>query len=242
MLKDKVAIVTGGTRGIGLAIAKRFIEEGAKVALFGVNPERGEQAAKDLGSNACFYAVDVSDSKSVETGIQRVNDELGHVDILVNNAGITRDGLLMKMKDEDWGAVIDTNLKSVYHTCKSVIRPMMKARQGKIINITSVVGITGNAGQTNYSASKAGMIGFTKSLAKELAARGITVNCVAPGFIATDMTDMLNDKQREGILGMVPMARLGDPADIANAVIFLASQESNYITGQVISVDGGMAM
>lgn len=245
MLKNKVAIVTGGTRGIGLAIAKELVAAGAQVALFGVNPQRGEEAAQLLskeGGKAQFYAVDVADSQKVDEAVQKVSNELGPVDILVNNAGITRDGLLMKMKDEDWTAVIDTNLKSVYNTCKSVVRPMMKARAGKIINITSVVGLMGNPGQTNYAASKAGMIGFTKSLAKELASRGIAVNCIAPGFIQTDMTDGLNETQKEMLLKSIPMGRLGQPEDIAKAVLFLATTQSDYITGQVLTVDGGMVM
>ena len=245
MLKDKVVIVTGGTRGIGFAIAKRFIAEGAHVALFGTNPERGQEAAKLLATDhqkVHFYQVDVSDANKVEGAIQAVYNELGHVDILVNNAGITRDGLLMKMKEDDWNSVIDTNLKSVYNTCKNVVRPMMKARAGKIINITSVVGLMGNAGQTNYAASKAGMIGFTKSLAKEVASRGISVNCIAPGFIQTDMTDALNETQKEALLKIIPMGRLGQPEDIANAVVFLATADAAYMTGQVLTIDGGMVM
>ena len=245
MLKNKVAVITGGTRGIGFAVAQAFVEAGAHVALIGVNKQRGEEAAKELassGQKARFYQVDVADSQKVEETLSTIAEDFGQIDILVNNAGITRDGLLMKMKEEDWDAVIDTNLKSVYNTCKAVVRPMMKARFGKIINITSVVGLMGNGGQTNYAASKAGMIGFTKSLAKELASRGITVNCVAPGFIETDMTDKLNEGQKEGLLKLIPMARLGKPQDIAKAVLFLASEDSAYITGQTLTVDGGMVM
>ncbi|MCH9610847.1 MAG: 3-oxoacyl-[acyl-carrier-protein] reductase FabG [Chlamydiales bacterium] len=245
MLKDKVAIVTGGTRGIGFAIAKRLIQEGADVALFGQNQARGEEAAEQLskdGQRVKFYAVDVADGSAVDLAISKVSEELGPIDILVNNAGITRDGLLMKMKEEDWVAVMDTNLKSAFHTCKSVVRPMMNPRSGKIINITSVVGLIGNPGQTNYAASKSGLIGFTQSLARELASRGITANCIAPGFIQTDMTDALSDAQKEALMKQIPMGRLGQPEDIANAVAFLASDNSAYITGQTLTVDGGMVM
>ena len=242
MLKGKLAIITGGTRGIGLAIAKKFVENEAKVALFGTNPKRGEEAAETLGSNASFYRVDVANLTSVDDAIKQIQEEHGAIDILVNNAGITRDTLLMKMKEEDWVAVMDTNLKSLFHTCKAVLRPMMKMRRGKIINISSVVGLMGNAGQTNYAASKAGMIGFSKSLAKEVASRGINVNCIAPGFIETDMTDALNDAHKEALLATIPMRRLGQTDEIAASALFLASEESNYITGQVLTVDGGMVM
>ncbi|HEY5236018.1 MAG TPA: 3-oxoacyl-[acyl-carrier-protein] reductase, partial [Rhabdochlamydiaceae bacterium] len=186
--------------------------------------------------------ADVSDKKAVDQALQEILLEFGKIDILVNNAGITRDGLLMKMTEEDWDRVIAVNLKSVYNTCQALVRSMLKARGGKIINITSVVGLNGNAGQTNYAASKAGMIGFTQSLAKEVASRGICVNCIAPGFIKTPMTDVLTDAQKEGILKQVPMGRLGNAEEIANAAVFLASDWSNYITGQVLTVDGGMVM
>ena len=246
LLANKNAIVTGGTRGIGRAIAACFAEQGASVALFGTNNEKGQQAAQELQahveSKIKFYQVDVADSVQVEKGIEQVYVDFGSVDILVNNAGITRDNLLMRLSSEDWDAVLTTNLKSVYNTCHAVVRPMMKQRHGKIINIASVVGLMGNAGQTNYAASKAGMIGFTKSLAKELASRGICVNCVAPGFIETDMTDSLNEKQREAILEQIPMQKMGSPQDIAYATLYLASNLSGYVTGQVLTVDGGMVM
>jgi len=248
LLSGQTAIVTGGTRGIGKGIATRFIEQGASVAIFGTNPERGNEALKELqvlaaeGQKVSFYQVDVGDAKQVEASMAQVYEDFGHVDILINNAGITRDNLLMRLSEEDWEQVININLKSVYNTCRAVIRPMMKARKGKIINITSVVGLMGNAGQTNYAASKSGMIGFTKSLAKEMGARNICVNCVAPGFIATDMTDALNEKQKEAILGQIPMQKLGQPEDIANAALYLASPLSDYVTGQVLTVDGGMVM
>jgi 3-oxoacyl-[acyl-carrier protein] reductase len=196
------------------------------------------------GSGQMFSSqiVDVADKAAVENAIQTILTTLGGVDILVNNAGITRDGLLMKMSEEDWDQVLATNLKSVYNTCQSLVRPMLKARSGKIINISSVVGITGNAGQTNYAASKAGMIGFTKSLAQELASRGICVNCIAPGFIQTKMTDGLTEGQKEGILKQIPMGKMGTVENIADAALFLASPFADYITGQVLAVDGGMVM
>ena len=246
LLANKKAIVTGGTRGIGRAIATCFAQQGASVALFGTHREKGELAAQELQalteSKIQFYQVDVADTLQVEKGIEQVYADFGTIDILVNNAGITRDNLLMRLSPEDWDAVLTTNLKSVYNTCHAIVRPMMKQRQGKIINVTSVVGLTGNAGQTNYAASKAGMVGFTKSLAKELASRGICVNCIAPGFIETDMTGALNEKQREAILAQIPMQKMGSPQDIAHATLYLASPLADYITGQVLTVDGGMVM
>ena len=186
--------------------------------------------------------LNIADTKSVEIFIQKLLESWGKLDILINNAGITRDGLLMKMKEEDWNTVIDVNLKSVYNTCQALIRPMIKAKSGKIINISSVVGLTGNAGQVNYAASKSGMIGFTKALAQEVATRGICVNCIAPGFIETRMTGVLTEAQKEGILKKIPMGKLGIPQDVAKAALFLASDLSDYITGQVLTVDGGMVM
>jgi len=246
-LKDKTSIITGGTAGIGKEIAIAFAKEGAHVAIFGTNAERAKEVLELLQQrhpNQKFLVklVDVSDKKAVDQALQEILAEFGKIDILVNNAGITRDGLLMKMTEDDWDRVIAVNLKSVYNTCQALVRSMLKARSGKIINITSVVGLNGNAGQTNYAASKAGMVGFTQSLAKEVASRGICVNCIAPGFIKTSMTDVLTDEQREGILKQVPMNRLGSAEEIANAAIFLASDWSNYITGQVLTVDGGMVM
>lgn len=248
LLTGKKAIVTGGSRGIGKAIVTSFAEQGASVALFGTNLEKGQQTAQEIQSQVGgelkiqFYQIDVADTAQVEKGIEQVYADFGSIDILVNNAGITRDNLLMRLSPEDWDSVLTTNLKSVYNTCRAVIRPMIKQRQGKIINITSVIGLMGNAGQTNYAASKAGMIGFTKSLAKELASRGVCVNCVAPGFIETDMTGALNEKQKEAILGQIPMQRMGQPADIAKATLYLASSLADYVTGQVLTVDGGMVM
>jgi 3-oxoacyl-[acyl-carrier protein] reductase len=249
LLKNKKAIVTGGTAGIGREIAATFARQGADVAIFGTNPERAAATVQELEGLRLFpeqqiisFLTDVANKPAVDEAVQKILASWGQVDILVNNAGITRDGLLMKMSEEDWDLVIAVNLKSVYNLCQALIRPMLKARAGKIINISSVVGLTGNAGQVNYAASKSGMIGFTQSLAKEVAARNICVNCIAPGFIKTAMTDVLNDAQKEGILKQIPMGRLGLPQEIADAALFLASSLSNYITGQVLTVDGGMVM
>lgn len=248
LLSGKKAIITGGARGIGKSITKRFLEEGASCILFGTNEAVGNEVVNEFSSllgadqKLVFLKVDVASTKSVEEAMKAVLEQFSSVDILVNNAGITKDNLLMRMSEEEWDAVLDTNLKSIYNTCKAVVRPMMKARQGKIINITSVVGLIGNAGQTNYAASKSGMIGFTKSLAKEMGSRGILANCIAPGFIKTQMTDVLDPKQKETLLTQIPLGRLGEGEEIANAALFLASNLADYITGQVLSVDGGMAM
>jgi 3-oxoacyl-[acyl-carrier protein] reductase len=249
LLKGKVALITGGTAGIGKAIACLYAQHGADVAILGTNKERSEQALQEINGckvspeqrSACYLA-DVSKSKEVDGVVDQIVKEWGRIDILVNNAGITRDNLLMKMGEEDWDRVIEVNLKSVYNTCRALARPMMKARTGTIINITSVIGLTGNAGQVNYAASKSGMIGFTKSLAKELASRGIRANCVAPGYIETQMTDGLPPPIKEAILTKIPMSRIGQPRDIAHAALFLASDLASYITGQVLTVDGGMVM
>ncbi len=249
LLQGKHALITGGTAGIGKEIALAFAKAGAHVAIFGTNAERSAQVLLELNQvkileDQTFAAevVNVSDTKAIEAAVQKLLASWGKVDILVNNAGITRDGLLMKMSEGDWDEVIDVNLKSVYNTCQALIRPMMKARAGKIINISSVVGLTGNAGQVNYAASKSGMIGFTKALAQEVATRNICVNCIAPGFIQTRMTDALTDAQKEGIMKKIPMGRLGQPEEIAKAALFLASNLSDYVTGQVLTVDGGMVM
>lgn len=249
LLKGKHALITGGTAGIGKEIALAFARAGAHVAIFGTNAERSAQVVAELNQvkisdDQTFTAemVNVSDTKAIEAAVQKLVAAWGKIDILVNNAGITRDGLLMKMSEGDWDEVIDVNLKSVYNTCQALIRPMMKARAGKIINISSVVGLTGNAGQVNYAASKSGMIGFTKALAQEVATRNICVNCIAPGFIETRMTDALTDAQKEGIMKKIPMGRLGQPEEIAKAALFLASNLSDYVTGQVLTVDGGMVM
>jgi len=247
--KGKIALVTGGTAGIGKEVALQFARQGADVAIFGTNEEKAKTAIQEMEAlkaapqqRFAYFLVDVSCSKDVERYVQQVLNDWGRIDILVNNAGITRDNLLMRMTEEEWDLVVDVNLKSLYNTCRVLVRPMMKQRTGKIINITSVVGLTGNAGQVNYSASKAGMIGFTKSLAKELASRNICVNCVAPGYIQTQMTQGLSDQIKESILSKIPLSRMGQAIDVAHAVLFLASEMADYITGQVLTVDGGMVM
>lgn len=247
LLTGQTAIVTGATAGIGKAIAKRLAESGAYVAVVGTNAERGQQVVSELmqlhgSAGASFHQVNVSNYVEVEAFCKKILELRGQVDILVNNAGVTRDQLLMKMTEDDWNTVMDINVKSCYNTCRALVRSFVKARKGRIINISSVVGLTGNAGQVNYAASKAAIIGLTKSLAKELAARNILVNCVAPGFIATPMTDAMTEAQRAATLEQIPLGRMGAPEDIANAVLFLAGPQSEYITGQVLVVDGGMVM
>ena len=246
LLGGKVALVTGASRGIGRAIALRLAGEGAKVAInYAGNTAKAEAVKAEIeqnGGEAILVQADVADSSAVEAMVAKVTEVFGQIDILVNNAGITRDGLLMRMKEEDFDAVVNTNLKGVFHCTKTVSKLMMKKRSGRIINMASVVGIMGNAGQTNYAAAKAGVIGFSKSAAKELAARGITVNVVAPGFIDTDMTAAMTDKAKELTLTGIPMKKMGTPEDVANAVLFLASDCASYITGQTVNVDGGMVM
>ncbi len=246
LLEGKTALVTGASRGIGRAIAETLAAEGAKVAInYAGNVKAAEEAKAAIeaaGGEAILVKADVSDPAAVQEMISTVTEAFGQIDILVNNAGITRDGLLMRMKDEDWDAVISTNLKGVYNCTKAVTKLMMKKRYGRIVNMTSVVGITGNAGQTNYSAAKAGVIGFSKSAAKELSSRGITVNMVAPGFIDTDMTAVLPEKVKEEMAAGIPLGRIGKAQDVANAVLFLVSDQASYITGQVVNVDGGMVM
>jgi 3-oxoacyl-[acyl-carrier protein] reductase len=247
LLLNQVAIVTGGNAGIGKAIALKLAQEGAHIAIFGTNEATGQATISEIQQQAPqsrlqFYSVDVSQTDAVDEAIKKVTEVLGAIDILVNNAGITSDQLLMKMSEQEWDRVLDVNLKSCYNTCHAVIRPMMKAKKGKIINISSVVGLVGNSGQVNYAASKAGMIGFTKALAKEVASRQILVNCVAPGFIRTKMTEQLTDSQKEALLKDIPLGHMGSPEDIAHAVWFLASPLTNYLTGQVLTVDGGMVM
>lgn len=242
-LNGKAALVTGASGGIGGAIARTLAERGAKVALSGTRREALEAVASEIGENADVTPCNLADHDESSALVGQAEEALGQgVDILVANAGITRDGLLMRMKDEDWATVLDVNLGGYYRLAKSCMRGMMKRRYGRIIGITSVVGVTGNPGQTNYSASKAGMIGFTKSLAQEVASRQITVNCVAPGFIESPMTDVLPDAQKEALLSSIPAGRLGAGDDIAAAVAYLASQEAAYVTGQTLHVNGGMAM
>lgn len=240
-LKDQVAVITGGTAGIGKAIVEKFAKEGAKVAFFGRNAERGQQVAQEI-PNTEFYPVDVANTKEVSDAMAEIVKKWGKIDILINNAGITRDNLLLKLTEEDWDIIMAINVKSCYNCSKAVTRPMMKARKGKIINMSSVVGLTGNAGQTNYAASKAAVIGFTKALAKEIASRNICVNCIAPGYIETQMTAEINEAQKEALLTSIPLGRMGKPEDIANMALFLSSSESDYITGQVFTVDGGMVI
>lgn len=246
MLKDKSVLITGASRGIGRAIALYFAKNGAKVA---VNYSGSEAKANEVveeikanGGTAFAIKADISSSEDVTNMVKSVIDEFGSLDVLVNNAGITRDNLLMRMKEEDWDAVINTNLKGVFLTTKAVTRQMMKQRNGRIINIASIVGVSGNAGQANYVAAKAGVIGLTKTTAKELSSRGITVNAIAPGFIETDMTGKLEEGIKEDMLRNIPLARFGQPVDIAAAAAFLASDSSSYITGQTLHVDGGMVM
>jgi len=245
MLDGQIAIVTGSSRGIGRAIAERLGELGARVAVTATSnegAERAEQALTEGGIPARGFALDVADGQAIEPFLESVQSELGTPGILVNNAGITRDGLLMRMKDEDWEAVIETNLSAVFRLMRAVARPMMKARGGRIVNIASVVGETGNAGQTNYAAAKAGILGLTRSAARELGPRGITVNTVAPGFIETDMTAELPQEQREALLSQIPMGRLGSPREVAEAVAFLAGPGAAYVTGSTVHVNGGLYM
>ena len=242
-LTGKTALITGATGGIGAAIAKALHKAGATVAISGTRAQVLEELKAELGGERVHVlACNLSDPAAVEKLVPAAEAAMGGLDILVNNAGITRDGLAMRMKDEDWSAFIDVNLTASFRLARAAMRGMMKKRWGRIVNITSVVGVTGNPGQANYVASKAGVIGLTKSLAQELAARSVTVNAVAPGFIATPMTDVLNDKQKESILGRVPAGKLGSPEDIAAAVLYLASEEAGYVTGQTLHVNGGMAM
>jgi 3-oxoacyl-[acyl-carrier protein] reductase len=239
MFENKIVIITGGSRGIGKAIAEAFAEKKAKVT---VTYKNSVDAAHFDSLGIKHAQCDAANLKEVQAFVDSVIKEHGRVDVLVNNAGLTKDGLLMRMSEEDWDIVMDTNAKGVFNFTKAVCRQMISQKQGKIVNISSVVGITGNAGQSNYSSSKAAVIGFTKSIAKELASRNINVNCIAPGYIDTDMTSKLNDTVKQGILEAVPLKRIGSGSDIANAVMFLSSGNADYITGQVLCVDGGMVM
>ena len=241
-LTGKTAFVTGSTRGIGSAIAATLHGAGASVAVVGRDLERAAARAAELGERAAGIACDVADVAQVDAAIAAAERALGPIDILVNNAGLTRDQILLRMSGDDWDTVLDANLKGAFHTTRAVIKGMMKRRAGRIINITSVVGLIGNKGQANYAASKAGLIGFSKSVAKEYASRNILVNCIAPGFIATDMTDALPEEARAALLHQIALGRLGRPDDVAGAVLFLASDLAGYITGQVLVVDGGMVI
>jgi 3-oxoacyl-[acyl-carrier protein] reductase len=241
-LTGKKALITGASGGIGEAIARVLHTQGATVGLHGTRQEKLEALAVELGDRTMIFPANLSDREAVKALGQKAEADLGGVDILVNNAGITKDGLFVRMSDADWDAVLDINLGSVFRLTRELTHPMMRRRNGRIINITSVVGVTGNPGQANYCASKAGMIGFSKSLAQEIATRNVTVNCVAPGFIESAMTEKLNDKQKEAIMGAIPAKRMGSGAEVAAAVAFLASDEAAYVTGQTIHVNGGMAM
>lgn len=245
VLREKFAIVTGGGRGIGKAVALKLADLGAGVAVVDLGIEDAENTASDIrqmGGRAIALSGNVASVHDVEEFVKKVSEEFGRIDILVNNAGITRDTLLVRMKDEDWDAVINVNLKGTFLCTRAVAKIMMKQRFGRIVNISSVVGLMGNAGQANYGASKAGVIGLTKTVARELASRNVTVNAIAPGFIATSMTDVLPENVKESLMQQIPLGRLGAPEDIANAVAFLVSDAASYITGQTIAVDGGMVM
>ncbi len=241
-LTGKTAFVTGSTRGIGLAVARALYAAGANVAIVGRDEARARAVAAEFGNRAVGVGCDVADRAQVEAALAAAEAALGPIDILVNNAGLTRDNILLRLSDEDWDAVLDANLKGAFYTTRAVIKGMMKRRAGRIINITSVVGLTGNKGQANYAASKAGLVGLTKSVAKEYAARGVLANCIAPGFIETDMTAALPSEARAALLEGIALGRLGRPEDIATAVLFLASDLASYITGQVLVVDGGMVI
>ena len=240
-LEGKIAVITGATAGIGKGIALRFAREGAFVVAIGTHPERGAKVVQELGEGKGeFVALNVADTAAVDGAFKTILEKHKQIDILINNAGITRDGLLMKMGEADWDELMAINLKSCYNTSRAAVRAMMKARKGKIINMSSVVGLTGNAGQANYAASKAGMIGFSKALAKELAPRNICVNCIAPGFIETLMTEVLTEEQKKQIYASIPLGRMGTTEEIADAALYLAT--ADYVTGQVLTVDGGMVM
>ncbi|MBI3321841.1 MAG: 3-oxoacyl-[acyl-carrier-protein] reductase [Candidatus Omnitrophica bacterium] len=244
-LLDQVAVITGGARGIGREIAIVFANAGADVALFDVNAELLEQSAgelRGLGRRAEGFAVDVTDGKQVEEGVAKVLDKLGRIDILINNAGITKDGLLVRMDDAQWDRVLNINLRGTFLCTRAVAKHMLKQRRGRIVSIASIVGLIGNPWQANYAASKAGIIGMTKAVAKELAARGITCNAIAPGFIKTEMTDALPEDAKQRLMAAIPMGALGEPRDVAQAALFLVSEAARYITGHVLVVDGGLAM
>lgn len=245
-LKEKVAVVTGGGRGIGLAIAKRLAAQGARVAVISRTEANAQKAAAEINAAhpdaAKGFAVDMADAAAVAAAAKQIQEDFGKVDILVNNAGVTRDGLTMRMSDEDWDVVLNTNLKGAFNAVKAFQRSLLRQKDARIINVASVIGLIGNAGQANYAASKGGLIALTKSLAREFAGRGVTVNAIAPGFIQTDMTDVLNEKQKEGVLSQIPLGFLGEVDDIAHAAAYLASPAARYVTGQVLVVDGGMVM
>jgi len=245
LLKNQVALITGSTRGIGKSIARTFAQEGATVVVCGTNQELADKFSQELttqGFSAQPFACDVTNAQKVEEMVNKILDKHKTIDILVNNAGITRDNILPRMKEDDWDAVIRVNLKGVFNCTKTVTKAMLKAKKGKVISVASIIGIIGNVGQANYAASKAGIIGFTKSVAREFASRGITANVVAPGYIQTEMTDKLGEKTQEIILKNIPLGRFGKPEDVAGVCVFLASNQADYITGQTILIDGGMGI
>ncbi|MGQ9701705.1 MAG: 3-oxoacyl-[acyl-carrier-protein] reductase [bacterium] len=242
LLDKKIALITGGASGIGAAIAKKFIENGAAVIIVDIDQELGNATAKQLGEKAFFYYMNIADEQSVNDTINQILNTFAKIDILVNNAGITNDKLLIRMTKEDWERVININLTGTFLVTRAVVKNMMKQHYGRIVNIASVIGMMGNAGQANYAASKAGIIGFTKSCAKELASRNITVNAIAPGFIETKMTEKLPDEVKQMYFKLIPLGRFGKPEDVANLALFLCSDQADYITGQVIAIDGGMVM
>lgn len=241
-LTGRKALVTGATGGIGEAIARRLHEAGATVGLHGTRREKLESLAAELGDRTTVLTANLSDRGDQKRLAEEAESALGGIDILVNNAGVTKDGLFVRMSDQDWDTVLEIDLTAAFRLTRSLVHPMMRRRYGRIINITSIVGVTGNPGQANYCAAKAGMIGFSKSLAQEIASRAVTVNCIAPGFIASAMTEKLNDKQRDTIMSAIPMKRMGDADEIATAAVFLASSEAGYLTGQTLHINGGMVM
>jgi 3-oxoacyl-[acyl-carrier protein] reductase len=241
-LGGMTALVTGASGGIGSAVARALALQGARVALSGTRAEALEAVQRDVGGDSLVLPCNLGDAEAVEALVPQAVEALGKLDILVNNAGVTRDNLAMRMKDEEWSDVIRINLEAAFRLARAALKPMMRARSGRIISITSVVGATGNPGQVNYAASKAGLVGMSKALAQEIASRGITVNCIAPGFIVSPMTDALGDAQKEALLGKIPVGRLGEPGDVAAAVVYLASPQASYVTGQTLHVNGGMAM
>ena len=241
-LTGRKALVTGASGGIGEAIARALHARGAVVGLHGTRRDRLEQLGSELGERSMLFPADLSSRDEVRTLGQRAEADLGGIDILVNNAGINRDGLFVRMSNEDWDAVLEVNLNAVFALTRELVHPMMRRRHGRIVNVSSVVGVTGNAGQANYCASKAGLIGLSKALAQEIASRNVTVNCVAPGFVTSAMTDRLNDKQKDAIMSAIPMKRMGNGAEVASSVVYLASDEAGYVTGQTLHVNGGMAM